>query len=282
MDMRYRLLLQQEADGLILPEQAVVAEAAKFSNWYESSSQFLHRAVGRTSADKLDKYILSPITLTGIQDVGAAPADAGIEDIPVGSIEFVEMFLNSRYGIDYLTPIFIPSQIQPKRKTAIVTGGTGVQAFMKLYCLDMVFVKSASRVKGDACSIIQTEDIDLLGLKNNESYFVSEPIDIVSEWRIFVKRGRIVDIRNYNGDGWVVPDRTTVLNMVNAYHVTSPFSYTLDVAVIQNSDGSVYTDIIEVHNFISCGFYGFDTANDLLTMLIDGIHWEIRQHKHYK
>lgn len=38
----------------------------------------------------------------------------------------------------------------------------------------------------------------------------------------------------------------------------------------------------EADNFISCCFYGFDTANDLLTMLIDGIHREIRQHKHYK
>ena len=163
-----------------------------------------------------------------------------------------------------------------------MTGSAGVQAFMRQNGLDMVFVKSAARVKGDTCSIIQMEDIDLLGLKSNEPYFVSEPVDIVSEWRIFVKRGRVVGVRNYGGDEWVVPDRTTVLSMVNAYHVVSPFSYTLDVAAIQNSNGTVYTDIVEVHNFISCGLYGFDTANDLLTMLIDGIHWEIRQHKHYK
>ena len=282
MDMRYRLLLQQEADGLLLPEQAVVAEAAKFSNWYESASQFLYRPCGKTGAKELDKYILSPTTLTGISEVGTAPAEAGIEDIPIGSIEFVETFLSSRYGIDHLTPIFIPPQIQPKRKTSIVTGSAGVQAFMRQNGLDMVFVKSAARVKGDTCSIIQMEDIALLGLKSNEPYFVSEPVDIVSEWRIFVKRGRVVGVRNYGGDEWVVPDRTTVLSMVNAYHVVSPFSYTLDVAAIQNSNGTVYTDIVEVHNFISCGLYGFDTANDLLTMLIDGIHWEIRQHKHYK
>ena len=263
MDMRYRLLLQQEADGLLLPGQAVVAEAAKFSNWYESASQFLYRPCGKTGAKELDKYILSPTTLTGISEVGTAPAEAGIEDIPIGSIEFVETFLSSRYGIDHLTPIFIPPQIQPKRKTSIVTGSAGVQAFMRQNGLDMVFVKSAARVKGDTCSIIQMEDIDLLG-------------------RIFVKRGRVVGVRNYGGDEWVVPDRTTVLSMVNAYHVVSPFSYTLDVAAIQNSNGTVYTDIVEVHNFISCGLYGFDTANDLLTMLIDGIHWEIRQHKHYK
>ena len=74
MDMRYRLLLQQEADGLLLPEQAVVAEAAKFSNWYESASQFLYRPCGKTGAKELDKYILSPTTLTGISEVGTAPA----------------------------------------------------------------------------------------------------------------------------------------------------------------------------------------------------------------
>ena len=98
--MRYRLLLQQEADGLLLPEQAVVAEAAKFSNWYESASQFLYRPCGKTGAKELDKYILSPTTLTDISEVGTAPAEAGIEDIPIGSIEFVETFLSSRYGID--------------------------------------------------------------------------------------------------------------------------------------------------------------------------------------
>lgn len=135
MDMRYRLLLQQEADGLLLPEQAVVAEAAKFSNWYESASQFLYRPCGKTGAKELDKYILSPTTLTGISEVGTAPAEAGIEDIPIGSIEFVETFLSSRYGIDHLTPIFIPPQIQPKRKTSIVTGSAGVQAFMSRMAL---------------------------------------------------------------------------------------------------------------------------------------------------
>lgn len=96
MDMRYRLLLQQEADGLLLPEQAVVAEAAKFSNWYESASQFLYRPCGKTGAKELDKYILSPTTLTGISEVGTAPAEAGIEDIPIGSIEFVETFFEQQ------------------------------------------------------------------------------------------------------------------------------------------------------------------------------------------
>lgn len=52
MDMRYRLLLQQEADGLILPEQAVVAEA-QILQLVRELLPVLHRAVGRTSAVKL-------------------------------------------------------------------------------------------------------------------------------------------------------------------------------------------------------------------------------------
>lgn len=46
-------------------------------------------------------------------------------------------------------------------------------------------------------------------------------------------------------------------------------SYTLDIGV-----RSGLTCVIEVHNFISCGLYGF-YAEVLLGMLADGIEYEL-------
>ena len=277
-DPKYRFILQADANRVISPEVATVIEAAKFPNWYESTASFL----GSNGKFRDGKYRLSIVTLENVKSLATVQPRLVEEDIPVGSIQFVEAFLSVRYGIERLTPIFIPKEIPANRKTAIVIGRAGVLEFMEQNRLDSVFVKTAARVKGDYASIASREDVERgedCPYACDEPLFVSEVIDILSEWRVFVKRGRIVDVRCYSGDPWLLPDRSTVEQMVAAYHDASPTSYTLDVAVVKPTDNApLQTNIVEVHNFISCGFYGFSTPRDVLTMIVDGIHWELRQH----
>ena len=59
--------------------------------------------------------------------------------------------------------------------------------------------------------------------------------------------------------------------MVKAF-TNTPKAYTLDVAVLRNGQ----TVVIEVHNFISCGLYGFASPK-LPLMYCDGIYFELEQ-----
>jgi hypothetical protein len=92
-------------------------------------------------------------------------------------------------------------------------------------------------------------------------YMFSEPIDIVSEYRCFVYNNRLLGINNYSGDFTIFPDTDTIIEMIGEY-TDSPIAYTLDVGVIESGE----TVIIEVHDFFSCGLYGFADMKNLPTM----------------
>lgn len=246
-------------------------DAVKFANWYTYGEALIHSAPTQG-----DRYT---VAFASFEEL-AAGGEKGAQNellIPVGSVEFAEMLLKRQYGVEYIKPLLVPPAITTARKTDIVTGPNGVTDFMSQNQLDTAFVKSASRVKGEeGVHILSPEQVQD-ELREGESYFVSEVMDIVSEWRVFVKRGRVVDVRNYSGDPWVVPDKDKVYRMMQEFQGTCPSSYTLDVAVVPPSgDGKYQTEVVEVRNFISCGLYGFSSPFDLLTMLEDGIRWETR------
>lgn len=192
----------------------------------------------------------------------------GEQLIPVGSIEFVESGLRRWYGIERgLTPLFIPEQLRPFANRWVQAAHGKRQVESAIANLGKAFIKSASAVKCDYAGIYHAGQ----KLPDDTDYFVSQTIDIVSEWRIFVHRGNILDLKNYSGDPWQMPDRTTVEKMVEAF-TNTPKAYTLDVAVLRNGQ----TAVIEVHNFIACGLYGFNSPK-LPLMYCDGIYFELEQ-----
>lgn len=85
-------------------------------------------------------------------------------------------------------------------------------------------------------------------------------------------------------DFWLLPDREEVEKMVSEYSYVggplnkisvnggNPPAYTLDVAVIERNN-EYKTAVLEVHNFVSCGLYGFNHPAILL-MLKKGWEWE--------
>ena len=88
--------------------------------------------------------------------------------------------------------------------------------------------------------------------------------DIKSEWRGFVHNKKLVGLNNYLGDFTVFPD-VSIINKMIAEYKNSPPSYTIDVAVCEHG-----TVLLEVHNFVSCGLYGFNDHKLLPLMTING------------
>lgn len=179
------------------------------------------------------------------------------DKVPVGNIEFVQGFLNQFYSIKNIVPINIPEELNKekflKREVFLYTGKENLGD-------KELFVKSADRLKG-ICDIMQYSRIQEL----SERVAVSGVIDnIESEWRAFVHRGQLVGLQNYLGNFAVFPDVARINEMIAEYKDCPP-SYTLDVAVCEQG-----TVLIEVHNFVSCGLYGFNEHKLLPLMLING------------
>lgn len=198
-----------------------------------------------TSSNKLiHEFILSD---TSIHD--------DIEDIkdwiPVGSIQFLEEHLKRYHNVDLMTPIEVPVELRLdkflKRKYFMLNSKD------ELPNEGYWFIKKCDRLKEFTSLGIPALYKDSLP---EGKYAVSEVVDIVSEYRVFVSNIVIVGVQYYLGDPLVFPNVKTIKDMVDEYSKNSnrPKAYSLDIAVLESGD----TVVLEVHPFASLGTYGFD------------------------
>lgn len=95
---------------------------------------------------------------------------------------------------------------------------------------------------------------DLIGCgsyDDNADVLCSEVLDFAAEWRCFVRYGRILDIRRYEGDWRLHFDPQVVENAVSDY-VSAPAGYAIDFGLTR--DGR--TLLLEVNDGYALGHYG--------------------------
>jgi len=168
--------------------------------------------------------------------------------VPIGSNDFVHMFLREVHDL-YPKPINVPNDLMDSIYTQRSVANMELSSERSIG--SQLFIKSNDDVKG-FCSLVKEGDVVPDGY-----YQVSTPIRIESEWRAFVYQRKFVGLQNYSGDFTIFPNVKTIELMIHKYH-EQPIAYTLDVGV--NEFG---TFVIEVHNFYSCGLYGFADLNKL-------------------
>lgn len=186
------------------------------------------------------------------------PRDLLSPCIPVGSVEFVHTFLKEFHGFEP-QPLYIPEQLRgfTGRDMYFDEVVSESDALIKSY--GRMFAKESGVVKGYTGLVGSVEEIpDDIGFVH-----LSEEVDILSEYRVFVHRKEVMGIHHYSGDVMVLPNIGDIWRMVEAFE-DSPIAYTLDVAVIKgvpkmdNRSGKYeQTVVIECHNLYSCGLYGF-------------------------
>lgn len=182
--------------------------------------------------------------------------------IPIGSVEFVSAWFK-RFHNHKPKPINVPEELFGFAERTMWNADEN--GYHKGY--GRLFVKSNDHIKGFKLDI--KEDYDLP--KGN--YQFSELIDIESEWRAFVYQNRLVGLQNYSGDFKMFPYVEQIEYMIQAYK-SAPVAYTLDVAVHDDR-----TFIIEVHDFFSCGLYGFTDYRILPYMLYRWFHEYLNKNK---
>lgn len=97
---------------------------------------------------------------------------------------------------------------------------------------------------------------DLIGCSSggeDQEVYISELLDFVSEYRVFVRYGQILDIRHYYGRWDIFPNAEIIKNCIKDYY-DAPNAYAIDFGV--TSDGGTY--LIEVNASGSIGSYGLE------------------------
>jgi hypothetical protein len=233
----YKFLIQTERNELTYDFAFHLKEAIKYQNWYYNQEKFQYLLVDNILGYDYSQYV------------------------PVGSIDFVLKFYKQYYKINGIKPIGIPDELNKieftKRKLREFYTETASEETTK------VFAKSKDNFK-DYTDIVQMKELPL-----KKKLIISPVVKMESEWRAFVYNGKLVDLRNYNGDFAIFPNMELVNKMINAYTL-APKAYTIDVAIDDAGD----TIVVEVHQFFSCGLYGFSNYKILPDMFI-ATHKEI-------
>lgn len=95
---------------------------------------------------------------------------------------------------------------------------------------------------------------DLIGCGRcyeNADCLCSEVVNFIAEWRVFVRYGKILDVRPYKGDWRIHYNSSVIENAVNEF-TSAPASYAVDFGVTDDNR----TLLIEVNDGLSLGSYG--------------------------
>ena len=186
--------------------------------------------------------------------------------IPIGSIEFVNAFLN-RYFNTKVKVFNVPASIcnnfkYVKRLYKKNLSIDEVSKVLEDHKLLTFIIKDSNNSKSiiDICSY--TNKSILQCLDKNIRLDVSTYLDdVVAEYRLFTSGNVIWDIKKYLGD-WIYTYNLSIEFLVSLVHElnddpTLPKDKVIDIGIL--SDGSVF--LLEVHPFISCGTYGFSNKS---------------------
>lgn len=127
-----------------------------------------------------------------------------------------------------------------------------------------LFIKPVATKLFDGILVSKKEDLNFFGsISTNPDAYVSEKIDILSEYRIYVHNGKMVHSCCYEGDFRLTPDYSYIDKMISVYK-SAPVAYTIDIAIL--NDGS--NILMECNDFWAIGSYGLKSW-DYAQMLAD-------------
>lgn len=219
-----------------------------------------------------------PRRLDILEYVDEMPSDFSEYDkncIPVGDLNWVREWLSHlpEAKDPFLTPLEVPAPM----------AGHLHREYFKSYGRDLdelhfdaskYFLKDADTLK-KWNSLLYDGEVSGLVVPDT-LYVVSEKVNFLSEWRVFVHEDAEQGAFNYLGDPMMFPGSDAVHDMIALWRGSGephPKAYTLDVGIIADKEtGEHVTVPIEVHPFVACGLYGFSDPV-IADMLVAGYEW---------
>ena len=122
----------------------------------------------------------------------------------------------------------------------------------------------------------------LNSLNDDLDIFVQEVIDIESEWRIYVFRNKVVDIRQYSGE--LEADVYGMVNFANKLLKNKeeklkgfPSTFTIDMAIYKKYPKIRLKTVVEFNDMWAIGNYGI--SNDLYVKMLKERYFDIIKNK---
>lgn len=178
--------------------------------------------------------------------------------IPVGGLNFVSAYLGK-----HIKPIDI-SRVDRKFTEREIQILSYDEMLAYLDRNGPRFIKSATKCKEFPAGKYDKNSIESIEksinyLHKSHKFMVSELIHLLAEWRLFIHKGKILDCKQYMGSWESRFDEAFVKEMVASIpkSIIPYTSYTVDIGLTDANS----TVLIEAHNFISCGLYGFEHPN---------------------
>lgn len=118
-----------------------------------------------------------------------------------------------------------------------------------------IFIKSKEQKKISGKLIQETKNIVGIGFQNEDpEVYYSEAIDFISEYRVFVRYGEILDCKHYYGNPLIFPDYRIIQSAIKDY-INSPNAYGIDFGITKENK----TLLIEVNDGWALGSYGLES-----------------------
>ena len=215
--------------------------------------------------------ILHSCIFVSINDLDKEKKPYYNEYIPIGTIDFVQKWLSEYKNVNKMEPIEIPDFL---RKPEYLKRDYSIVNYFDLPTQGLYFIKDASVLKNGSYSgyMEDFKDFQAFKLDKQHKYVVSEFVKILSEYRVYIIDGEIVNISNYNGDSTIFPDVNFIKKVDNVWktRIDYPKSYSFDVMVTNKG-----TSLIECHAFVSLGLYSSIWSDSLIYAYRDGINYYI-------
>lgn len=203
-------------------------------------------------ADRYRQWLQNEPSCISFQSDTAA---LGTDSIPVGTIEWTEQVS----GI-HLTPINVPPELRKPpfvSRTCLDVQADSLEEVFSEYGSPLFVKSGAAYKKWPADLFKEAEDVPA-----DFSYFVSTPVDFIAEWRAFIFRGSVVDVRQYSGD-WRQSKNIPIAWLDGLARTTMLQAHTIDFGLTEHGP-----ELIEIHPFISCGLYGFENYTKIIQMTV--------------
>lgn len=180
---------------------------------------------------------------------GNPPEGLSREDVVLGYITQVKKAVRN-LGIEPPDELDYPDEVKPYLGRKIWQGY--LNEVYTNESLWPVFVKPVKGKQFDGKLITGLKDLVGLGdQEENRKIWCSEPMKFVSEYRCFVRYGKLLDVRRYKGD-FRKQINFSVVEQCLADYKSQPAAFTLDFGLTE--DGQ--TRLVEVNDGYAFGTYG--------------------------
>jgi len=168
------------------------------------------------------------------------------------------------FGWDYVGINPYPDELMPymhrkvERKTWEEARSIALEGHM--FIKPVIQKQFTGTVLNTLLDTIRTANVD-----PDHEVYVCEPVNFVSEWRVYVHEHEVVGVKQYfksdPANYQLSPPWTQVLEMIDAYKPSAPIAYGMDLGII-STPGEVGPDfktaLVEINDGICLGNYGLD------------------------